>query len=90
MTEDPKDPSSQPPPKTNTSLAGEWRQALWAMAAVVELTASILVSAWIGLWLDRRFQTDPLFLLVFVLVGGGAGFWLLWRLTHRADRNQTP
>jgi F0F1-type ATP synthase assembly protein I len=89
MAEDPKDPRSKPPP-TPASLAGEWRQALWAMAAVVELTASILASAWIGLWLDRWFHTDPLFLLVFVLVGGGAGFWLLWRFTRHTEHDNAP
>gem|GEM_PF-4873883 len=88
MTEDPNE--SKPPTPPPNSLASEWRQALWAMAAVIELTASILASAWMGLWLDRFFQSGPFGLLGCVALGGGAGFWLLWRLSRPANRGSQP
>ncbi|MCK6509754.1 AtpZ/AtpI family protein [Myxococcota bacterium] len=88
MTEDPNESKTTTPLSSNS--ASEWRQALWAMAAVLELTASILASAWVGLWLDRFFQSGPFGLLGCVALGGGTGFWLLWRFSRPADRDPRP
>jgi len=69
----------------------------WALAGLgTQFFASILLFVWVGNWLDRRFDTAPLFLLSGVFVGGGGSFYLSYRqLTkprgsdHRND-DSTP
>lgn len=52
----------------------------WALAGLgTQFFASILLFVWVGNWLDRRFDTAPLFLLSGVLLGGGGTFYLSYR-----------
>jgi ATP synthase protein I len=46
----------------------------------VELLAALVVAIAIGWGLDRWLHTMPLFLIVFVLLGGAAGVANLWRM----------
>lgn len=46
----------------------------------VELVAALVVGVGIGWYLDRWLQTSPLFLVVFVLLGGAAGVANVWRM----------
>ena len=45
-----------------------------------ELLAGLLVGAGIGWTLDKWLDTNPLFLILFFLLGGAAGILNLWRL----------
>ena len=45
----------------------------------LQFAISILVFLWIGQWLDKRFGTSPIFLLIFVFVGGGGAFYSIYR-----------
>ncbi len=44
---------------------------------------SILVSFFLGLWLDKFFQKDYIFLITFVIVGITAGFFQCYRLLKK-------
>ena len=46
----------------------------------VELVAALGVALAIGFGLDRWLGTAPLFLVVFILLGGAAGVLNVWRL----------
>ena len=46
----------------------------------VELVAAMVVALAIGWALDRWLHTSPAFLVVFVLLGGGAGIANVWRM----------
>lgn len=46
----------------------------------VELVAALVVAVAIGWGLDRWLHTSPALLVVFVLLGGGAGIANVWRL----------
>ncbi len=46
----------------------------------VELLAALVVAIAIGWGLDRWLHTMPLFLIIFVLLGGAAGVANLWRM----------
>lgn len=46
-----------------------------------ELLAGVLVGGGIGYLLDNQTGLSPLFLITFVLIGMGAGFWNVYRLT---------
>jgi ATP synthase protein I len=54
----------------------------WGVGARVgvELLSALVVGLAIGWGLDRWLHTTPLFLVVFVLLGGGAGVANVWRL----------
>ncbi len=45
----------------------------------IQFAAVIVLSAFAGVWLDKRLGTSPLFVLVLVLVGSGGGFWSMVR-----------
>jgi ATP synthase protein I len=50
----------------------------------VELVAALLVGLAIGYGLDHFLHTKPLFLILFVLLGGVAGMVNVWRLVAPA------
>lgn len=50
------------------------------MRAGSELTAGVLVGCGVGYVLDRQFDTSPIFLIVFLMVGFAAGFWNIYRM----------
>ncbi len=45
-----------------------------AVRMAVELVAALGVSVFLGLWIDGELGTAPLFLIVFLVMGMGAGF----------------
>jgi ATP synthase protein I len=50
------------------------------MRVGVEMVSALVVAVAIGWALDRWFGTRPLFLAVFVLLGGAAGVLNVWRM----------
>lgn len=46
----------------------------------IELVSAMVVSVGIGWALDRWLHTMPLFLVIFLVVGGAAGIANVWRL----------
>jgi ATP synthase protein I len=46
----------------------------------VEMVSALVVSVGIGYVLDRWLGTRPIFLAIFVLLGGVAGILNVWRL----------
>lgn len=49
-----------------------------AFSIGISMVLTILLGVYGGLWLDRRLDTSPLFLLVGVFLGVGGGFYNLW------------
>ncbi len=69
----------------------------WALPGLgTQFFASILLFVWVGNWLDRRFDSAPLFLLSGVFLGGGGSFYLSYRQltkprdSDRRDHDSTP
>jgi ATP synthase protein I len=58
---------------------GESTPAARAMRAGVELTAALLVSGFIGYWLDKWLNTKPLFMILLFFMGFAAGFLNIYR-----------
>jgi ATP synthase protein I len=50
------------------------------MRVGVELVSAMVVAVTIGWVLDRWLHTSPAFLILFVLLGGGAGIANVWRV----------
>jgi F0F1-type ATP synthase assembly protein I len=41
----------------------------------LQIGATFALSAWLGYWLDGRFQTLPWLTILFVFLGAGAAFY---------------
>jgi ATP synthase protein I len=57
------------------------------MRVGVELVSALIVAVAIGWALDRWLHTLPLFLVIFVLLGGVAGIANVWRLVGPAKHS---
>jgi F0F1-type ATP synthase assembly protein I len=64
----------------------------WALAGLgLQFCLAMLVFAYAGLWIDRRYGTMPIFLLLGVFLGGGGTFALsIRRLTASSTRKSAP
>lgn len=49
---------------------------------------SILLFLWIGSWLDKRFGTNGLFVLLGVFIGAGAAFYSMYRSLMADQRRE--
>ena len=73
---------------------------LAAVGLGVQFAASLVAFYYLGQWLDRRLGTAPVFLLVCVLAGSGAAFYMMYRrlmiaqrrasAAHRDDAHGSP
>lgn len=53
----------------------------------MQFAITIVLFAFAGIWLDRRFGTSPWFVLVMVFGGAGLAFWSMYRrMTAGAKR----
>jgi F0F1-type ATP synthase assembly protein I len=53
-----------------------------------ELVALVIIGLYVGQWLDRRFGTAPLFLIVGVFAGAAAGFYSMYQALMASQRKQ--
>ena len=59
-------------------------QAFGLMSAIVsQLVGSVLVGIFAGRWLDGKAGTEPLFLILGLLLGLGAGVYAMLRLIQQ-------
>ncbi|MFC3886417.1 AtpZ/AtpI family protein [Bacillus songklensis] len=55
-------------------------QAMTAMSMILsQLVGSVLLGLFLGRWLDQKFGTEPLFLILCLLLGLGAGIYAMLR-----------
>lgn len=67
------------PPKLDQNLPDASAMAVFFRVGV-ELVSALLVGLAIGWGLDHFLRTKPLFLILFMLLGGVAGIINVWRL----------
>ena len=65
--------------KGSSGLGRAYRQVGPYLSIGVEFTASILLCLGIGWWIDKRFDTAPVFMLVGAFFGMAVGFYNLYR-----------
>ncbi|UOE93948.1 MULTISPECIES: AtpZ/AtpI family protein [Bacillaceae] len=60
------------------------RRSMRAMALVSIISSyivgGVLAGVFIGNWIDERFATKPLFLIIFLLLGIGSGFYGVYKV----------
>lgn len=79
------EPEQQPKRK---SLVQSYAQASQYAGAGIQLAVSIFLCLLGGNWLDQQWGTSPLFLILGVFLGGGAGFYNLYRILTGAERRK--
>ena len=75
---------------TPNDYAAHLRQIAPYMDLGLRFALAALLSGWLGYWLDGKFHTSPLLLILGVMFGGTAGFINLYRTVTRltADESQ--
>lgn len=56
--------------------------------AGIEFAAAIIFSTLFGIWLDKKFETAPLWMLIFMLLGSCVAFYNLYRASE--NLNSSP
>ena len=56
------------------------------MRLSADFISPMIVGIFLGFWLDRWSATTPLFLLIFFFLGILAGFWNLYRMAQRLEK----
>jgi F0F1-type ATP synthase assembly protein I len=54
----------------------------------LQFAISVILFLLAGQWIDRKFGTAPLFLMVFVFVGAGASFYSIYRRLMAQQRRE--
>lgn len=57
----------------------------YASRVAIELVSAVAVGGFIGWWLDRWFDTLPLFFVLCFMLGSVAGFVGIYRMTQDKD-----
>jgi F0F1-type ATP synthase assembly protein I len=60
------------------------------MALGIQMVLTTVVIAAIGYWLDKKTGKQPIFLVLFFLLGSAAGFVVVWRGFHDSDNGAKP
>ena len=72
--------------KGSPDPGGVFQQVGPYLSIGVEFTASILICLGAGWWIDKRFDTAPIFMLVGAFFGMAAGFYNLYRTVVRMSK----
>ena len=79
-----RSPGQQDPP-AKSPPTGE--RSPWVLAGLgMQFFVSLVLFAYAGAWLDRRFGSSPLWMLVGVFLGGGGTFYLSYRRLMGPDK----
>jgi F0F1-type ATP synthase assembly protein I len=71
-----------------SDAAGALRKAAPYINASYILISAILLFGIIGWWLDDKWATKPLFLIIGLFLGLGVGFYSMIRTIQKLDREQ--
>ena len=65
--------------------ATAWKSLSYASVGI-EMAVATVIGWWFGYYLDKRFDTYPVLMLIFLLLGVAAGFRGLIRAAQQAKR----
>ena len=72
-------PAASPPALTSSEERRERSAAARFAGLGLQFAITLLVSLWLGTWIDRKFGTAPVFLYLGVFLGAGAAFYSMYR-----------
>ena len=76
--------------RPQSNLADAYRQVGPLLSLGVQFVASILLCLFAGRWLDEKLGTEPILLLVGVLLGVTAGFYHFFRSVLQIGKEDEP
>jgi len=76
----PKDASDKPGAKTFTTLS--------ATSIGLEFGVCVIIGVLFGMWLDKKFDTSPWLMVLFIIFGFAAGLRSVMRGVKRAERDE--
>ena len=79
-------PETAPDAAPRPTPAADGASGLALAGLGFQFAVSLVVFYYLGQWLDRRFGTAPVFLLVCMLAGAGASFYAMDTQLMRAQR----
>ena len=68
--------------KENTKKA----ESIDALSIGIDLVSSIIAGLVIGYWLDKFFDSKPIFIIIFVIVGSLAAAKIIWQKLNIKNR----
>ena len=74
--------------RPRSNLAQTYRQIGPLLSLGVQFVVSILLCFFAGRWLDGKLGTEPILLLVGVVIGGAAGFYHFFRSVLRLQERE--
>ena len=72
-------PAASPPALPSSEERRERSAAARFAGLGLQFAITLLVSLWLGTWIDRKFGTAPVFLYLGVFLGAGAAFYSMYR-----------
>ena len=64
-------------------LAEKQKKVIQASASAgVEFAAAIIFSTLFGIWLDKKIETAPIFMLIFIILGSCVAYYNLYRTSE--------
>lgn len=82
-------PLSMPENKDQESVGRGYGAGYQIVAAGFGLAFSILFFVWVGYLADKALHTAPLFLLIGLAIGLGAGFYAFWLKISAASKDKS-
>lgn len=65
---------------SNRNDQNPWRALALVSVMGIDLAVFVLLGFWAGKWLDRQLQTEPIFLIVGIILGMIVGVGIIIRL----------
>jgi ATP synthase protein I len=65
-----------------------FRKAGPYLGSIYSLMASIGIFGYIGYWIDTKYETRPLFLLIGLFLGLGIGFYQFYKVLMRQEKQE--
>ena len=68
------------------STQNSFQRALIYLAVGTELAAAVIAGAFIGMYLDRKFNSGGIFIGIFILLGFVAGVYNMIRILQKGEK----
>lgn len=61
----------------------QWAEELAYSSIGIQLALSVIIGAFVGMWLDNRFNMFPTITILLTLLGMLSGFWNAYKITRQ-------
>jgi len=83
-------PEKNGAPKQNTKMLGVYREYGPYLTLGIQLAAAVVIFLVLGVWVDSKLGTSPLFTLLGLLLGSAGGFIKFFRTVSQLEQKDRP